>query len=106
MTLSSKEIARLRPDLDPRIVGCRKWRRERGLTVASMATMLGVTPATLHRIEHGSGGDSADEYMHFVARWQRARLVQDEIDEHVHRTKMRYRAAAVARNKHRSDSVG
>jgi len=80
--------------------GKRRWRRARGLTITSMAHMLGWSVDLLYRHERGKAKPSAASqacYDAFVKRWERVPEFQAKLAQEVHRTKMRYRAAALAR---------
>lgn len=82
----------------------RRWRSARGLTITSMAHMLGWNPDRLYRHERGKATPcekSRAEYEAFVKRWEHVPECQAALAEQVHRTKMRYRAAALARTANR-----
>lgn len=104
MTYSSKELAR--QGVAPEAVGWRKWRSERGLTLRSMATMVGVDMATIRRSELGeTKGKAGDKIAAFIARWERVPAVREALEAEVRRQKLRYRSAALARCKARGFKV-
>jgi len=78
----------------------RRWRRARGMTITSMAHMLGWSVDRLRKHELGKAKPRAASeatYQAFVQRWERVPEFQAKLAQEVHRTKMRYRAAALAR---------
>jgi transcriptional regulator with XRE-family HTH domain len=98
MTVSTKELAER--GVDP---SWRRWRRDRGLTLRSMAAMLDVDHNTLRRLETGVRvhPHTILVWQLFVARWENVPEFREGLAEEVHRTKMRYRAAALKRNAER-----
>lgn len=102
MTKLSKELL---AEGHTRGAGMRKWRRERGLTMRSMAHMLGCCEWTLHHHETGKFVAFREEldaaYTAFVKRWETVPAFRERLEREVHRTKMRYRAAALERHRER-----
>lgn len=106
MTRSSKELAEA--GVPAPAVSFRRWRRERGLTLQSMAHMLGLSFRTLHDYElgHRRGTDATkDKIAAFVERWEHVPAAREALETEVRRTKLRYRAAALARCKARGFRV-
>lgn len=106
MTYSSKEL--LARGVAAPAVRLRKWRRERGLTRQSMATMLGVSIRTLDEYELGKRAPTdatKDKIAAFIERWQKVPAVREALENEVRRSKMRYRAAALGRCKARGFEV-
>lgn len=104
--MSTREL--LDRGVAPHIVSFRKWRRERGLTRSSMATMIGISVRTLDNYEHarcGAQDATKDKIAAFLARWERVPAARDALEAEVRRTKLRYRAAALARCKARGFKV-
>lgn len=103
--ISTKEL--LEAGVAPARVSMRKWRRERGLTVHSMALMLGCRPDVLSRFEIGAqrngyaifanDGPLMRRYQTFVERWEKVPEARAALAEQVHRDRMRRSAAARAR---------
>lgn len=101
MTHRSIELERL--GVHPRRVGVRRWRRARGLTIRSMADMLGITSNALQRWETGlpkpRETDLTRTIFSFMERWEKVPDVQERIAQENHRQHMRYAAVAFARRK-------
>jgi DNA-binding XRE family transcriptional regulator len=91
----------------PEAIGWRRWRRERGLTQRAMATMLDMSVRTLVYLEQGvyAEGPASDKLAAFIARWSKVPEMQERMAEEARRTKLRYRAAALARCKARGYEV-
>lgn len=105
MTYSTKELAA--NGVPEKRVGMRRWRKERGLTIRSMACMLEIDPGTLGRYELGKEKcvKLAKRYEAFIARWQAVPETQRQLDDIVRQQANRYRAAAHARCKARGYEV-
>lgn len=94
-------------------VASRRWRRERGLSIVSMATMLGVSASNLHRYEigamdkrgYGVPDDSAlaEKYREFVHRWHTVPEAREQLEAQVRRDKLARSVAARVRMKARTD---
>lgn len=85
--------------IDSQRISMRKWRRERGLTLVSMACMLECKVDSLRRYELGQCPmhDVAERYAAFVKRWQKVPETQAKLAEVVHRQTLARSAAARAR---------
>lgn len=90
------------------VLTARKWRRARGLTIRGMACMLDVNAGFLGAVELGRKPASAELRARidaFVVRWERVPAIQEAVASEVHRSKMRYRAAALGRLRARGVNV-
>lgn len=103
MTYTSKELERR--GFPPNVVGVRRWRRARGLTIRSMAIMLGVTANQLHKFETQArdtprrNKQIGELYEAFVERWAKVPEVQFALEQQVHRDKLARSAVASARRR-------
>jgi hypothetical protein len=71
-----------------------------------MAHMLGVDANTLHRYEMGLiRGAVGDKIAAFIQRWERVPAAREALEAEVRRSRLRYRAAALARCKARGFAV-
>lgn len=106
MTMASHELRA--KGVAEYVISRRRWRRERGLTIQSMACMIGVSTDTLHRAEIGRQGPSASlraKIDAFVERWAAVPALQEAVAREAHQLKLRYRAAALGRARARGFNV-
>lgn len=103
MTYSSKELERR--GFPPRVISMRRWRRDRGLTMRSMATMLGLTTNQLQKYELQArdmphqNARTAELVAAFIARWEEVPAAQAALAEVVHRDRLIRSAVASARRR-------
>jgi hypothetical protein len=110
MTHTAKELEAM--GIAPARIACRRWRRERGLSVVSMAYMIGIHKDTLHRYETAYAGKegyalapehgaAAEAIVAFMERWERVPAAREELERRVHHDRLLRRVAAQARMKAR-----
>jgi transcriptional regulator with XRE-family HTH domain len=104
MTHTSKELASR--GFPPSVISNRKWRRERGMTIRSMAAMLGVSTSTLQTYETQSKAQGRREsqlveakYEAFKMRWEHVPEARRQLEEAVHRDRLYRSAVASARRR-------